>query len=221
MIFIREDFYTRLQEFETIFSLLEKIEGNIIKIEDDITTSTKLKSMLLLILYNAIESSFTNSLKKIHEVLIEEKVSYSNLNKNLQHLFIRYNTNILQKKSVHNSIAEICDLLEIIHEYKSFNINFDKMTQYYKLYSGNLDAKEIRSVLSKYGINIVQKCEYLQKIKNARNQLAHGEKSFEECGREYSSQEVNQIKESAERFMDMVFEEIYYFIYKKNYLNYT
>lgn len=219
MIFIQQNFYTRLKEFETIFSLLEKIEKDKIKIENDIKISTELKAMLLLILYNAIESSFTNALKKVHGVIIEEKIQYPMLNKDLQHLLIRYNTNVLQKKTIHNSIGEICDLLEIVQGGKFFYIDFKKMTQYYKLYSGNLDAKEIRTVLKKYGIDITQKCESLQKIKNARNQLAHGEISFEECGRQYSSQELHQLKENTERFMDIIFEEIYLYIHKKLYIS--
>ncbi|URR19196.1 hypothetical protein [Klebsiella quasipneumoniae] len=58
------------------------------------------------------------------------------------------------------------------------------MSEVYQLYSGNLDAREIRKIFAKYDIIISEGIgQNLKTIKKVRNILAHGEQAFEDYGR--------------------------------------
>ncbi|MBG6247075.1 MULTISPECIES: hypothetical protein [Symbiopectobacterium] len=66
----------------------------------------------------------------------------------------------------------------------NFNLSYDEMSEVYQLYSGNLDAREIRKIFTKYDIIIAEGIgQNLKTIKDVRNILAHGEQAFEDYGR--------------------------------------
>ncbi len=110
-------------------------------------------------------------------------------------------------------------MFEFIENRSNFSITFSKLSQYYQMYSGNLDARQIRNILLKYGINYTAECSELQSIKNNRNKLAHGEMSFEEVGRDLTIQYIEKLKDETFKFLTNMIPFIQEYLDDKRYLD--
>ncbi|MDF9407039.1 MAE_28990/MAE_18760 family HEPN-like nuclease [Pelotomaculum isophthalicicum JI] len=70
--------------------------------------------------------------------------------------------------------------------------------------SGNLDAKKIKAICDKHRIRytLQNKGVSLEKVKNFRNDLAHGDVSFSECARDLTIDDLETIKDEVLIFLD-------------------
>jgi len=153
-----------------------------------------LKANTFLLLYNLSESCITNAIEEIYTTLRYERVSYDTLNEGIKKEIIKF-----LKKNVNHSdfVSDVNNIAyDIIKEC------FDKE----KIFSGNVDAKEVRKIAKQYGfshaimpasfdgqltnINRV----HLLSVKSRRNDLAHGIYSFIDCGKEFSTSDLNYHK---------------------------
>ncbi len=177
-----------------------------------------LKSNLFLLLYNLIESSFRNSLEKICIAITSEELSYQNLIPQIKQMWINkeYKSfgdtcpiprETLKSEFVMNKIDMIAQ--EII------NINFNNEL------SGNVTPSIIKKSIEEYGL----KTNHIPKenesslfiIKDKRNNLAHGNESFSECGRNYSILKLGEIKNESIEYMRYILTHIKTFIENKHY----
>lgn len=227
MISIIEDNDKNLSEVDNLIALILSIENKeIVHTSIKYPTNAILKSSTILSLYNAIESLITKILKKIHYDINNGTHGISNLNEQIQLLFLTHTLKIYETKNdIGNVIDDVFKSARIFLEKDSFNLEFNEMTKKYKLYSGNLDAKEIRRILSKYGIKIRDRDfkangqqlqhfgEALYFIKKGRNILAHGEESFETYGRKITSRDLKDYTNDTKIFLGHVIQEV------QNYLN--
>jgi hypothetical protein len=80
--------------------------------------------------------------------------------------------------------------------------------------SGNVDAKAIRELGVCYGFScqtnyqITRGGSDLVVIKRNRNDLAHGQKTFEEIGRDHSLPEILLLSRRAMRYMDSILNNV-------------
>lgn len=100
----------------------------------------------------------------------------------------------------------------------SFSLSYEDMIKYYPLYSGNLDALAIKKIFEKCGFIFEEKTTELQTVKTMRNQLAHGEASFEEVGREISSQQIEKLIEKTFDYLEKATQAVTCYLSNKNYL---
>lgn len=225
MNIIREEMNNRTQEIEAYFLFLNKIEsgeylicenGN--PISSATATRTTLKASAVILIYNLVESIITKCLERIHIYIINENISYNDLNDDIKMLLITYYGTIADKK---NSISEVAPYLhEIIHlitNQKKIALDYKEMSKYYTLYSGNLDSKKISKIFKKYGIVFEEKCSELQTVKDNRNKLAHGVMSFEECGRQLSMQQLNEQKNNCINYLNSLIAAIELYIDNKKF----
>ena len=83
-------------------------------------------------------------------------------------------------------------------------MDFRNYSKRINVFSGNLDARSIRLLLEAWGIwrdFHVDGEEKLLIIKNHRNILAHGEKSFREIGRNYTVLEIEKFSECVFQYL--------------------
>lgn len=204
MTLIRQDAVDRQNEIESYVNLIKNLETGDYRIKDknsfvnNLTTErTTQKASSVLLMYNYIEYIMTKCLQRIHEEIICHTVSYLDLNEKLQILVLAYHHSVSNSKVNREDIAiNINQAIRLITHQQHFCLKYDDMIKYYSLYSGNLDSKKITEILSKYGISFDKKCSELQFIKELRNKLAHGEVSFEECGRTLTHQKLIALKDS-------------------------
>ena len=92
-----------------------------------------------------------------------------------------------------------------------------------RLFSGNIDAKEIRNTARKYGFSditnhlITKNGEKLATTKSKRNDLAHGFISFQECGKDYTIQDIISIKEETLKYLEGILKNIETFLTNEDY----
>lgn len=185
MYSITQEMNIRLQEAKSLIDLSKGIESGVINSEEVRFNVPVIRSTVVLSLYNVIESTITQVLKKIHYEIISKRVAYNNLSKPIKDITLLYFYKHKEKRSdIHDSLDVLHNTVDMIRGKGFFDLEYEKMSESYQLYSGNLDARIIRKIMKKYGIELSETYgSKLLKVKNGRNKLAHGELSFEEYGR--------------------------------------
>lgn len=195
MISVKNDFSDRVDEinkyYDLLFNILKKESQLVFPNENnrterfDLTLTSTLKSNMFLLLYNLLESTITKCLVEIHNSICDENCTYVQLSPQVQNLF----TSHYYKSISNGNISEENTLLHIrtmIHSWvfnENFSLTFEDLTKYKtgSNFSGNLDAKEIRKIATRYGVLFEEKSEEIRGLKEFRNKLAHGEISFQEA----------------------------------------
>jgi hypothetical protein len=225
------EFESKVEEIDEYFSFIrtttflerEVDETKIVIVS--MTVFNVLKANLFLLLYNLIESSFKNALEKICIEITDSQLTYIEVVPAIKKLWLEKNYKNFEnirfpremKKSEHimNIIESITeDIIEIRFYSNQENRKNDDI-------SGNIDAREIDKINKKYGIELINntniKREYLLTIKNQRNNLAHGDESFNECGESYTIYELEEIKSESVDYMRFILNNIKEFINEKKY----
>ncbi len=223
---IKEELSIRVEEIDSVINLLQLMESGQLECKsgaiDFTTVKTSIKAGIVLMLYNAVESTVTKCLQRIHEILINQGLLFDDCNDNLKQLVAVYYENAKTKATdIHNRAQYILKFYEYIAGNRGFGLTYQQMSRFYSLYSGNLDSREIISVLEKYGIGFQEHAPELKTIKNRRNQLAHGELSFEEVGRELSLQQLEHMKEQTFTYLEKLIDEIKKYIEDRQYKNHN
>lgn len=175
---------------------------------DSILLRTSIKASIVLMLYNVVESTMTKCLTRIHEVIKQNNLHYSQLNEQIKKVILSYYEMAMRTMNQSDDVNKVADIhikqIELIKDRAFFQLSYDELIEYYPLYSGNLDAKQIKNILKKYGIIFEEKSSELKTIKEYRNHLAHGEMSFEEVGRAVSIQQLRVMYNSVFTFWEKV-----------------
>jgi hypothetical protein len=171
-----------------------------------------LLSNLFLLLYNLVESSISGAIESIYKEMLANAVSYDAIQPAIQmEIMDNVRKNVNTKKLVETVDNLVIDILKY----------YPKSTE---LFSGNVDQEEIKKIGQKYGFSVhtearkTKNGEKLKIIKNRRNELAHGFKSFQECGAERTFQEMKMIKEESLLYVEQILKNIDAFLKNKAYL---
>lgn len=172
LISAKEDLQSRKDETEQLLELVLFFEESFVKPEGatfDLTrVKTSIKANIVLMLYNAVESTVTNALTGIHKHITEDSVNYGHMIPEIKKLLgVYYGYSIEKSKDMPQKIDNILAFLDIFSETNCFSIPYKDFSESYQLYSGNLDAREIIKVLEKYGIQFNEKCSELYTIKKS------------------------------------------------------
>lgn len=217
---VEQDYRLRLREVKQHLDLIKQIEAGIV-IPPELLNISVLKSSIILGLYNNIESTITQILTVFHDEINVSNICYDNLSLNIKELVLVYFYKHKEKRAdIHSSLDVLHHTVDLVRGTGTFKISYKDMIESYQLYSGNLDARSIRKVMKKYGIDISETYgKKLKAIKDGRNTLSHGNKSFEEYGRDHVFSVLRQYFEDVEYFLDEVMEEAKKFIDEKKYLS--
>lgn len=204
LIAARNDLESRFNDMDLMIRILELDENK--KIENQLL----LKSSLLLMVYNAIEGTMSNLLTELFDSVCEKKLPVDKLPEAFQNLIYKYHL-----KRIGSKENELKKLYESEKE-KICEISYLELSRYLKLFSGNLDAREIRKISENIGIQIVNKesDKFLLIVKNKRNSLAHGEKTFVNASQDITLDEIKKNINSVKNHMEYIIEEYEKFIDK-------
>lgn len=175
--------------------------------------STIFKSSIMLMLYNEIEGTFSNILSELFDYIIDENIDFDILHSKIKNVYLEY-----YNRKIANNLAE---LLNFRNNSDLKSVGYLELNKYLKLYSGNLDARQIREISKRLGVPISNEIigDNLVKIKNCRNWLAHGEISFQEACRNYSENEIHSISNETFAFLDMVLKDYNNFVCRQIIIN--
>lgn len=226
MINIRRELELRNEEASSLLrflSILESGENASNNLRQSIgrdytAIMTSIKAGVVLMLYNAVESTMTKCLERLHDIFIQQNLGFDECTDEIRHLLLVY-YEYAQEKSldIHKRVPYILQLHDYMKGEINFPLSYSQLCQFYSLYSGNLDSREIISVLKKYGIDFEEKVSELKTIKDDRNKLAHGEQTFEEVGRELSLPQLEHMKERTFSYMGSVIDTINDYIKNEKY----
>lgn len=209
MIEIKSLFEERKTDIFHTLHLLEEIEKN----TNTIKAGASLKSSIFIMLYNLIEGVVTQSFVKVFDTVSNVSV-FSLLNNDIKLLYLKpHPTKIRTSKD----ILEFTNELSVLHKQ-----SFDNYSKESDLFSGNLDARKIRELLTgSLGIKYEYHCdneERLLLIKNFRNQLAHGERSYSELGRDYLKSDIEKYCNATFDYLEGFIKIIEIYILEEGYL---
>jgi hypothetical protein len=222
------DFKTRVQEVDGYFIFLESLIKEKTKLaflksdgeyqfkspESELVKTLKANGFLLL--YNLVESTMRNAIEAIYDEFRTTGVCFDKIKpnikitilQNLQNCFKNYSA-----KNLHSKITQIS--IDII------TATFERE----KIFSGNVDAKVIRDIADKYGFSHCTDCsktkngQNLLVVRETRNDLAHGIKSFEEVGRDKTIDELLEIKQEVIEYLRQILQNIQQYLDNKEYLD--
>jgi hypothetical protein len=207
MIDVKHTFEQRKTEIEEYFQFLSdykpaNADDNLFKI---------LKSNLLVMLYNLIESSISNAIEEIHNNIYSNSISFNSLKERIKSLVINNTKRVNSDKFVTQITDIATDIIK--HTFKRE-----------ELFNGNVDSRKIKKLSEQYGFNSDTDYErtkhgsHLVTIKDKRNDLAHGIYSFTEVGKEYTIQDLEEMKDKTINYMSDILGNIELYLINKNYL---
>ena len=174
---------------------IQSISASPLQLELELTHTLKANTYLLL--YNTIEAVMSQLLAEIHDEIKASDVNLDDLNPNLYLEVIR---KLKQgKESIEDNFSYPCGRPFVEYWLRDYKKAVgDNRNPHF---SGNIDGMKIKTIGLKYGFAIGNDAvdsklthAALQKAKNHRNTLAHGEKSFTDLGRGLS---YTQIRDDA------------------------
>lgn len=223
MINARNEYIKRLHEVELYFDTLQLLDkGNCsIKCVDilgqeeikniDSELSTILKANGFLLLYNLVEATVRSSIDAVLNSMRTSSVTFRDLSDNLKKIWIKQETRSINSETNYEKILQIAkNILE--NEILSFEKDCINI-------SGNIDAQKIRNILKQFGGHEISNGRDLKTIKDKRNNLAHGEFTFSEIGKDYTVQDLIDYKDETKNYLSNVLEEIQDYIDNQKYLN--
>jgi hypothetical protein len=220
------DFNTRAQEVDDYFIFLDGLikqttklavagsagQYQIQSLNDELAKTLKANGFLLL--YNLVESTMRNAIVAIFDEFKNQAISFDQLKPQIKMIVIQN----LKKRSleeIHRQINEIYTDIIIA--------TFDSE----KLFSGNVDARLIKEIAEKYGFSYqtdfakTKNGQNLKAVKENRNDLAHGDKSFNEVGRDNSIEVLLEIKQEVIEYLRQILENIKTYLDNQEYLDVT
>lgn len=222
---VKRDFKERCDEINDYFAFVDKVErrGSKITFSDDSgkvfterveTNLVKtLKAQGFILLYNLAESSIKKAIEQIYIKMKREKVKYDKIKDSIKReiiVFLKTRKNADEFVNAVNSVSK--DIIE-----QCFSSRF--------LFSGNVDAREIRKIADKYGFStttdyqLTQNGRKLLTVKTQRNDLSHGIYSFQEVGKNFSIEQLIEIKDQVIAYLSQILDNIEIYINNKDYLD--
>lgn len=200
LLAVRNDIKNRFEDIQTMIDTLDK--------NPTVCCQLVLKSSLMLMFYNVVEGTISNLLTELFDTIVKRNLTMEVLPFKLQNTLYTYH---LKK------IGEDSNKLKEFSKYDSLklcNISYLEISKYLKLFSGNLDARTIRNISKKVGIDLPEIIDEpsLLKIKSARNKLAHGEAKFSNACQDITLDEMKKMCKKLEEYLYKVIYEYEYFL---------
>lgn len=174
-----------------------------------------LRAEAIIVLYNLIESTFSNCVFFVYDNIKDEKLHYENLSSELRKVWFR--EKIHSKLSLDNArkiSQNIADsLTSELMEFKDLPSDI----------SGNLDLKKIITLCNTLGVklgripDLKRTGAILLSIKSKRNDLAHGNKSFSGVGSLLTYNELEDYKEKTLSFLNFLIHKFQEYVSQKKF----
>lgn len=190
--------------------------------EDPENFITILRSNAILMIYNCIESTVLNVINNIYQNINNDNLVYTDLIEEFQNIWRDYQysnhknhvqlTDIKYKHTADNMITKILNCERIQFQKKDIKL------------SGNADYKSIKKLLKKHTIELKSNQSQdnfkneLFRIKDRRNNLAHGTESFIEVGRNISDDDLLNTSKYVFRFLERIIYHGNKLVISKSYL---
>lgn len=237
MVAILEIYNTRKQEIDSFIELIKFLEikkrnrddedsefDKFFYCEDGINLTYQsftniLKSNVSLMIYNLIEFTITNLIERIYDEIRRNRLSYTDVNEFIKNL---WTTTILKSTNDPNaSHSTFVKKSEYLIN-KIVNSSTIELKSRDTLPAGNLDGEKICDTLKKHGIGMRTSStnyrpDILKKVREKRNDLAHGTVSFVEALRDDSISDIESNKVFITNFLEEIIDNVSQYIENEYY----
>ncbi len=199
------EYNKRKSEIDSYLELLSVLSNDGAEITDIDENKTQVtvqqqkvcKASCYLLIYNLVEATVMNGVQSIYNRIQDEGLDFTSI------------MDLLKKVWWHSKGESLTstpkgDLIETVYNYycqthSGENLDFNNFVSGV---SGNMDAEGIRNVCHKYGIPVVSDGRHLGNVKQYRNWLAHGNKSFSDIGQDATVTQLREIRANVFAFLD-------------------
>lgn len=218
MIDVQRDFAGRAEEVARYFRFLREFDQGRMKLLDPPAGETPmspmdqaslfktLKANGFLLLYNLLESTLKNAIEAIFDEFKRRGVAFDDCREEVRRIVL---TNLRPHK-----VDKILPQLS--------KLSVDVIVATFRkdgLFRGNVDGRRIREVAGEYGFrHPSKKSDQLLTVKTNRNDLAHGNKSFADVGRDYDVDRLDKIRAEVEAVLDELLVNVTEYIRTQGYL---
>lgn len=177
------------------------------------------KATVYLVIYNNIESAIRSAFAHLYEVIETEKCTLQVVSDEVRDIWIEVQHKKIsreqatpesyRKKAAEMVLAALADqVVELVGTRLPI--------------AGNLDARKIREICKMHDVSsdvhhAAKRGVDLRIVKEQRNALAHGHKSFSECGREITVDDLVRIANQAAVFIRGILRNVEDYIIKRRY----
>lgn len=236
----KEEFEKRRLEIEEYFTFLKKLDYDspkliysklgtpeTYKVNDELVKILKANGFLLI--YNLVEAVTRISLIELLVSITNSKTKFNKLSDELQKLWIlnkRFADKELKNKPEERVFHELYNEIisnAIIDFTLEIKDSKGEILKEFVSLSGNVDARQIRTIAEKYGFNSKLTSSHekagadLQEVKTKRNYLAHGRITFIECGKDFSVSQMCGYKDNSLIYLENILINIEKFVKEKKF----
>ncbi|MBD5657251.1 MAG: hypothetical protein IAI50_19035 [Candidatus Eremiobacteraeota bacterium] len=196
MVFL-DDFYERRRQaaryLRVIYAEQKRSEGS----RRGVESVNVLKAGFFLVLYNLVEAAARSSFESVQDQIKAEAVPFERLRESIRRSVV---TGFKKYASPDRDHAMKDVSVDIVTGGLSIE----------DLFKGNVDARLLRGMCDRYGISTQTERSRtwngrdLLTIKENRNDLAHGLKTYDEVGRAYSTQDIARIYIRSSRYIESI-----------------
>lgn len=214
-----------INEFFSILRFIDGIETNVNNrlyngvVSNNFSVNRKMQQCLraefVLVLYNAIESTFSNCIYYVFDAIKDRGLKYEDLSDKLKKMWIK------EKVHKNSSLDSFRTTLKTIADnINNQNIEFQELPSDI---SGNLDMRKMATLSDNMGNNLgnipnsTETGNILLKIKNVRNDLAHGNETFSSVGANLTINDLEKYKNIVISFLDHIIQKYESFVADKKY----
>jgi len=212
------DFQTRSKEIEGYFQFVLRLAKQEVALQASAGTPSyssheheellkTFKATCYLLLYNLVESTMRNAIEAIFDELEARRASYDDCREELKREILKN----FKKRDMEKLIPKLLSLArDVVHE------TFERS----ETFSGNLDARTIRLTAKRFGFPEPAGNNFwmLQTVKDARNDLAHGVKSFADVGRNASPSDLELARAQTVAILTETLQNIDTYLKQQEYL---
>jgi hypothetical protein len=144
-----------------------------------------------------MESAVTLAVARLNGVMSEGGLTYAEAEECIRNLWVRARLKPLSKGADHGKYLEVVrEIAQDVQDRKTVEIP-ERLIPV----SGNLDAKKMRELASAYGFRentliAKRRSKKLKVVKDRRNDLAHGRKSFAELSADDTLEDLEDTKKA-------------------------
>ncbi|MDH5669706.1 MAG: MAE_28990/MAE_18760 family HEPN-like nuclease [Nitrospira sp.] len=224
---MQEDFQTRVEQIEAYFAFIQALDNQTILLtrkdtegpayptshrEDLLRT---FKANLFLMLYNLMEATVKNAVESIFDELGRQGISFDSCRSEVKREVLSNLRNCHNKN--HLRSRNVSDVLHLFQHFSTDAVT--KTFQRTEVVSGNVDAREIRELADRYGFGKpAADGNLLLTVKTHRNDLAHGDKSFAEVGRDFDVPRLEEVKTKTIAYLSQFITNVTEYVTQQHYL---
>jgi hypothetical protein len=213
------DFDTRAKEVEGYFNFVlrlaeaepavrsEHAKDSALSAREHEELLKTFKATCYLLLYNLVESTMRNAIEAIFEELRSSGVIFDDCRLELRKEILSN----FKKRAMEKLLPKLLSFArDVIHETFECQESF----------SGNLDARAIRQAAKRFGFAEPTGRDYslLLTVKDNRNDLAHGDKSFAEVGRNATPGDLREAQAQTVDILSKTLHNIRNYLQQRHYL---